>query len=126
MPISTTFTIGGEAHLPQDATKILGRLACSTTQANIAVNPQKELTVVHEGVDITGAAASQAIWMSVAAPGATDLTVDATGTGGLNTYLLQPGQSFVLPPGVGYVGFKTASGTPAVGLLCGAHLLGSW
>ena len=126
MAIVATLALGGAANSAPDPRNDIGRLATSSTQANISVNPQKEVTIYHEGVTLAGAADTNNIWLAVENPGAQTLTVDTSGAGGTNQYLLKPNESVVIPPGAGFIGFKTAAGTPAVALMCSENLRGFW
>lgn len=95
-------------------------LVAGTGQAQVALNPDREYTVVHDGEDAAGAGDTNTIYL------ATDGNVDADASEGADKFKLKNGRAAVIGPGKEVLKFKCAAGAPTFSVDPGPRLMGNW
>lgn len=81
-------------------------IAASTTEDVLTLDNRRDYTLIHNGLDVDGNAATTSIFM------ANDAASDADLSASTNKLVLSDGRVVTIGPGLSSVRFKTASGSP--------------
>jgi hypothetical protein len=105
-------TIDGGLHL----------IAAAATAKSITLNPDREYTIAHNGVDVSANAVTNTIFLGIdAAPAAATYAADE------NKFALLDGRAVVIGPGVKtlyFIGYD--SGIPTFSIAAGPEIGGTW
>lgn len=91
-------------------------LAASTSASSVALNPDREYTIQHLGVDVAGSEDTNSVFLG------TDATTEATHAADSNKAVLQSEKALVVGPRVSTLHFLTASGAPAFQVIPGRYM----
>lgn len=94
----------------------VANLAAGTSEQSITLDPQREYSLGHNGVDSAGSADTNTIFLSLGS------AVVASYAAGEDKFPLLSGSSVIVGPGVSVIRFKTASGAPTFRIAAGARL----
>lgn len=103
-------------------TTTLGIVAASNTEADIVLDPDREYTLTHTGIQSTTAstADTNTIFFKTSA------SVTLTYTAAQGAFALDENESCIVGPGLSQIFYRTAAGTPTFKVNGGPLLFGKW